>query len=669
MLSLTLRQKLLALALVGAGSCLGLGLVARAGLTRGLDALHRTTAANAVQRHALVADMMHDAVRGDVVGLLVAAARGDTADVATLRRDLADHAPTLLAELDTVAATAADSVIRAAARAARPDALRYTGEADSLARAVDVSLADAQARFAGFQATFGALEETLGALGAQVEQRMTASVAADAIDAGSTRREVGLVAAAVVVLVTAIALLLAAAIRRPIVAMAAVARRVATGDTSGEVTHHGRDEIGALADAFRGLTAYMRDAADASTRIAAGDLSVRLAPRAAEDRLAHSLNGATDALDGVLAEMRRLIDGARAGELSVRGDPSRFAGAYHELVDGLNATLAAVAEPTRETAEVLRRVADRDLTARLQGDYAGDFAGLRDALHQALAQLGDALTAVRTTAAQVNASGSEISAGSQALASGASEQAASLEEASARLIELRGAAELNAEQAATAGDVAAETRASATAGVAAMQGLTEAMALIDASARETAGVLRTIDEIAFQTNLLALNAAVEAARAGDAGRGFAVVAQEVRSLALRRAEAAKRTSELVEQNQQRVRLGATASADVVAHLSAIDRRAARLAEVLSAVTEASARQQRDVSDIGAAVEQLNGTTQQTAATSEESAAAAEELDAQSRVLLEAVETFTLDARDAAPPAGHRASALPARPASRLLALR
>jgi methyl-accepting chemotaxis protein len=107
--------------------------------------------------------------------------------------------------------------------------------------------------------------------------------------------------------------------------------------------------------------------------------------------------------------------------------------------------------------------------------------------------------------------------------------------------------------------------------------LNHTMSGLKANADQTEAIVRSINEIATQTNLLALNAAVEAARAGEAGAGFSVVAEEVRNLALRCAEAARQTSDLIEESRQGTDRGFAAGQAAAEIIGRIDE-AARLAE-------------------------------------------------------------------------------------------
>jgi methyl-accepting chemotaxis protein len=258
-----------------------------------------------------------------------------------------------------------------------------------------------------------------------------------------------------------------------------------------------------------------------------------------------------------------------------------------------------------------------------------------------LEELENALNQVALGSEQVSSAASQISSGSQSLSQSAAEQASSIEEISSSLQEMASMTKQNAANAKEARSLSEGARNTANRGMESMKQLSTSINEIKASSDATAKIVKTIDEIAFQTNLLALNAAVEAARAGDAGKGFAVVAEEVRNLAIRSAEAAKNTANLIEASVKNADGGVAINQEVLKNLEEINSQVKKVNEVMSEIAAASDQQSQGIEQVNTAVEQMNQVTQQVAANAEESASASEELSSQAAEMLGMVEAFRL----------------------------
>ncbi|HSQ42441.1 MAG TPA: methyl-accepting chemotaxis protein [Fibrobacteraceae bacterium] len=400
----------------------------------------------------------------------------------------------------------------------------------------------------------------------------------------------------------------------------------------------------------RSITRPVARCMEVANQVAAGDTSIEINVDSSDETgmLLAALKRMVGAIQGMSQDTVSLAKAAVEGKLSSRADASKHQGDFRSIVQGINETLDAVIQPMQEAAAVLEKVANRDMTARMNGNYNGELAQIKSALNMAVDNLDKALGQVNEATMQVSSAAQQISAGSQSLAQGANEQASSLEEVSSSLEEMSSMTKQNADNAAQARTLSAESNDSAKTGSEAMERMSGAINRIKESSDQTAKIVKTIDEIAMQTNLLALNAAVEAARAGEAGRGFAVVAEEVRNLAQRSAQAAKNTADMIGESVKNADDGVKIAEEVSNSFSLIAGGAGKVNDLISEIAAASKEQAQGIEQVSTAVSQMDKVTQQNAANAEESASAAEELSSQSEELQGMVGQFQITQASATP---------------------
>jgi methyl-accepting chemotaxis protein len=375
---------------------------------------------------------------------------------------------------------------------------------------------------------------------------------------------------------------------------------------------------------------------------AVGDLSVDM------DRLPGEKAAITQAMDetkaslsAINAEIKRLASAAAAGDFSLRGDEDRFQHDFHAMVAGLNQLMETTDGNLAQVSSLLQAIARGDLSARMQGDFHGVFASMRDDANSTVAQLTSIIGRIQSAASSINLAASEIAQGNNDLSRRTEQQAANLEETAASMEELTSTVRQNAEHARQANQLAQGAHGVASQGGEIVGKVVTTMSAIEASSKKIADIISVIDGIAFQTNILALNAAVEAARAGEQGRGFAVVASEVRTLAQRSAGAAKEIKGLIEDSVGKVADGSQLVHQAGSTMGEIVSSVQRVTDIMAEISAASQEQSAGIEQVNQTVVQMDETTQQNAALVEEATAAARSMEEQAAQLAEAVALFRL----------------------------
>jgi methyl-accepting chemotaxis protein len=211
------------------------------------------TIAGAIRNH-MEADMMHDALRADVLVALREGRAGNKDAKAQVEQDTADHIKNFEEHVEANKTIDLPPEARAALSAIEEPLKAYI---DAARQIVDLSFTDnykANDGFPGFLEKFEALEVRMGETSDAIQN------SADAIKAGIDSKVRHIFIALVVVIavsaaaVIAVLVLTARSVVRPVKATTAAMGSLAAGDLATEIPGRDRkDEIGAMADALEVL--------------------------------------------------------------------------------------------------------------------------------------------------------------------------------------------------------------------------------------------------------------------------------------------------------------------------------------------------------------------------------------------------------------------------------
>jgi methyl-accepting chemotaxis protein len=575
-----------AIALLIAGCC-GIGAWIALDL---VNDLKQSSVSGSMVRTHMDSDMMHDALRADVLAAAVSRDPAYGISLSDVRADLAEHAARFRKNLaDNLAIAETDSQKATLGKLSDP-LEAYIGGAEKMVDLIGSNPDEAAKAMPAFLKQFETLEGVMEDVGGQFEAEQAAIAAAG--ESKGSQAPIFLFGLLVlsIALPLVIGLLVRKSLVRPLLDMAAAMQRLAGGDTSVAIPSASRkDEIGTMAVALQsfkeGMTERKRLEAEAS--------------------VIHKRNE---------DELRRTEDAFRsAGQEQV------------SIIDHLAAALGSVA--------------NGDLTARISAQLSPDYQRLKDDYNNAIDKLEQAMKEITANARGIRSGTIEISTASEDLSRRTEQQAASLEETAAALDEITTTIKQAAEGAAHAREVVATADADAKKSAGVVRQAVEAMDAISQSSHQIGQIIGVIDEIAFQTNLLALNAGVEAARAGEAGRGFAVVASEVRALAQRSAEAAKEIKGLISTSANHVDHGIKLVGETGKSLERIVAQVIEINEVVVGIAAGAKEQATGLEHVNKAINEMDHVTQQNAAMVKESTAATHSLSLETSRLSELVSQF------------------------------
>ena len=317
-----------------------------------------------------------------------------------------------------------------------------------------------------------------------------------------------------------------------------------------------------------------------------------------------------------LNELMEMADDMSKGKLDYT--------AKYDVDDEIGVLCAAIEESNHSVRSYiddiglkLESLSNGNLTARVDDEYIGEFAQLKESINRISESLNATMNTILESSNSIRRQTGIVSEQAENLAVNVSGVDERMNDAIRGISEVKERFEENLEQTGESIRISDDAKSTVDQIYLRMEELTAAMGRISEKSNGIAEIIDMINSIAAQTNLLALNASIEAARAGESGKGFAVVADNVRELAAQTADAVSNSGALINETLGAVKEGGILVSSTVEEMKEIVSKTEEVNSHIAVIADSIRAESEIVEGVAATIGSIEGFVNETENTSKE----------------------------------------------------
>ena len=405
--SVSIQQKIFATSVVTVVMLVLISVVSYLGISRQTAELGGVVITSSALRSHLEADMMHDALRADVLAGLRAGRDGTDASRQEVLTDLAEHVENFRTSIAENAGRDLGAETKAALDEVTPRLEAYIQSAESIVAQSFENNFSAEAEFPKFLDAFRELEVALSAVSDLIEQSVSAAESSANDTATLVRNALVIAGLIIMAILAAVAVMMIATIVRPINAMAAAMATLAGGDKTIVIPAQGRkDEIGKMAAAVQVFKENMiktdQMTAEQEEMKKRAEIEKKAAMNKMADDFESTVKGVVNAVSTAATELQSSAQAMSSTAEETSRQSTAVAAASEEASTNVQTVASATEQLSASVAEIGRQVTkSTQISAKAVADAQATNRTVEN-LDTAAKKIGDVVQLINDIASQTN---------------------------------------------------------------------------------------------------------------------------------------------------------------------------------------------------------------------------------------------------------------------------